>query len=225
MPGSDTRRHGRREMKKSQKRDKLPASVKLILFVSSYSPLFILIILKQIEQNIEYLYFGGINVLAFEVLFTKFGISIFLVSASFVGLLGLFFFIKNMKNLTENNGDEFVVTKIENKNTESIGYVATYLLPFVFQKYSSLFEIIEVFILLTIMYVIYTHSTLIVVNPILNMNYSLYNIEYHNIKSPEITRDGIFIVDCHYLERGDILIAKKLNANLFYGIIKEDHDD
>jgi hypothetical protein len=209
-------------MKKLHKRDKLPPSVKLSLFISSYFPLFVLIILKQIEQNIDYLSFGGVNVIAIKFLITKFGISIFLTIASFVGLIGLVFFIKNMKNITENNGDDLVITKIENKNTESIGYVATYLLPFVFQKYSSLFEIIEVLLLLSIMYIIYTHSTLIVVNPVLTISYSLYNIEYHNNKSPETIREGIFIVDCHYLERGDVLTAKKLSANLFYGIIKEE---
>jgi hypothetical protein len=222
LPGFDTGSNGRGFVKKFQKRDKLPTPIKLSLFISSYSPLFVIIILKQIDQNTDYLSFGGISLVAIKLLFTKFGISIILIITSFAGITGLISFVKNMKDITKNNGDDFVVTKIENKNTESIGYIATYLLPFVFQKYSSLFEILEVFILLVIMYIIYTHSTLIVVNPVLNIKYSLYNIEYHNDKSPEITREGIFIVDCHYLERGDVLMAKKLNANLFYGIIKED---
>jgi formate hydrogenlyase subunit 3/multisubunit Na+/H+ antiporter MnhD subunit len=210
--------------------DKLPALVKLSLFISSYSPLFIIIILKQVDQNKEYLSFGGVNCISIKLLFTKFGISIFLTIASIIGLAGLYFFIKNMKKITEDNGDSFVITRIENKNTESMGYVATYLLPFVFQDYSSLFEIIEVFLLLTVMYIIYTHSTLIVVNPVLNvLRYSLYNIEYYNNKSTnkstETIRDGIFIVNCHYLEKEDTLLAKKLKANLFYGIISEIPDE
>jgi hypothetical protein len=222
LPGVDKRGYGGREMNKLQEREKLPVAVKFTLFVSSYFPLFSIIILKQIEQNMNFLTFGGINISAIQLMFAKFGISVLLAIASAIGLMGLHCFIENMKKITEDNGDDFVISRIENKNTESIGYVATYLLPFVFQEYSSLFEILELFILLTVMYVIYTHSTLIVVNPVLSLYYSLYNIEYYNIKSPETKREGIFIVNCHYLEKGDTLSAKKLNANLFYGIIKEE---
>jgi|TergutMp193P3_1026864.scaffolds.fasta_scaffold45819_3 hypothetical protein len=203
-------------------REKLPTSVKLSLFISSYFPLFLIIILRQIEQNMSFLSFGGINLPAFKLLLSKFGISIILSLASIFGLIGLYSFMKNMKDLTRDNGHEFVVAKIQNKNTESIGYVATYLLPFVFQTYSSLFDIFQMILLLSVMYIIYTHSNLIVVNPLINFKYSLYEIEYYNIKSPDVKRNGIFIINCHYLEKDDNLFARKLNANLFYGIIMED---
>jgi len=200
-------------------REKLPASVKFSLFISSYFPLFLIIILRQIEQNREYLFFGGLNITAICLFLSNFGISIILGIVSCFGLVGLYLFLRNTKGLTENNGHEFVILNIQNKNTESIGYIATYLLPFVLQTYSSIFDVIQVLLLLSIMYIIYTHSNLIVVNPIINFRYSLYEIEYYNEKSPDIKRNGIFIVNCHYLEKGDHLLAKKLNANIFYGTI------
>ena len=200
-------------------REKLPTSVKLSLFISSYFPLFLIIILRQIEQNREYLFFGGLNITAICLFLSNFGISIILGIVSCFGLVGLSLFLNNTKGLTENNGHEFVITNIQNKNTESIGYIATYLLPFVLQTYSSIFDVIQVLLLLSIMYIIYTHSNLIVVNPILNLKYSLYEIEYYNEKSPDTKRNGIFIVNCHYLEKADHLLAKKLNANIFYGTL------
>jgi hypothetical protein len=209
----------------SKNREKLPTSVKLSLFISSYFPLFLIIILRQIEYNINFLVFGGINLPAIKLLLSKFGISIILCLVSFFGLIGLYFFMRNTKQLSKDNGYELVVNNVQNKNTESIGYIATYLLPFVFQTYSSLFDVLQMFLLLSVMYIIYTHSTLIIVNPLLNLKYSLYEIEYYNIKSPDVKRNGIFIVDCHYLERYDILLVKKLSNNLFYGIITEDENE
>ncbi|MCL2721379.1 MAG: hypothetical protein FWD47_08585 [Treponema sp.] len=206
-------------------REKIPTLVKLSLFISSYFPLFLIIILRQIEQNITYFNFGGLNLMAIKLFLSKFGISIFLGIISFFGLIGLYLFMKNTKDLTSNNGHNFVITNIQNKNTESIGYIATYLLPFVLQTYSSLFDILQMVLLLSVMYIIYTHSNLIVVNPILNFKYSLYELEFYNEKSPEIRRNGIFIVNCHYLEIGDNILAKKLNANIFYGTIREEENE
>jgi hypothetical protein len=207
-------------------REKLPINVKLSMFISSYFPLFLIIILRQIEQNIDYLVFDGINPTAIKLFFLKFGISIILCFASFYGLFGLYLFIKNIKEDTKNNGNELVVNIIQNKNAESIGYIAAYLLPFIFQNYSSLFDILQLILLLSVMYIIYSHSNLIVVNPLLNLKYSLYEIEYYNRKSPEVKRNGIFIVNCHYLEKNDIILAKKFkNTNLFYGLITEDENE
>jgi len=209
-------------MANSRNREKLPTSVKLSLFISSYFPLFLIIIIRQIEQNINFLAFGGINIHAIKLLLSKFGITIILSFILLFGLIGIYIFIKNMKKLVQNNYYELVAVKIQNKNTESIGYVATYLLPFVFKTYSTLFDVIQVILLLSVMYVIYSHSTLIVVNPLLNLKYSLYEIEYYNIKSPEVIRNGILIIDCHYLENGDIIKARDMKKKVFFGYLKED---
>jgi len=210
-------------MGSKKERDKLPAIVKLSFFISSYFPLFLIIIIRQIGQNLDFMYFAGFNLPAIKTLFIKYGVSIFFILISIFGLFGLYMFITKMKKLLKNNGDEFKVESIQNKNTESIGYIATYLLPLVFQTYSTFFDILQVVLLLLVMYIIYTHSNLIVVNPLLSLRYSLYDIGYCNIKSPEVIKNGIFIVNCHYLERGDILFSKKLtNTNLFYGIIEEE---
>jgi hypothetical protein len=155
------------------------------------------------------------------LLFSKFGISIILIFVSIFGFIGLFSFLKDMKNKAETNGHEFVIDNMQNRNTESIGYIATYLLPFVFQRYSSLFDILQMILLLSVMYIVYTHSNLFIVNPLLNLKYSLYEIEYHNIKSPEIKRNGIFIVNCHYLKKCDKIFAYEWYTNLFYGIMED----
>ena len=41
-------------------REKLPGTLRFALFCTSYIPLFILIVIKQLFENIEYLHFGGL---------------------------------------------------------------------------------------------------------------------------------------------------------------------
>lgn len=207
-------------MKKHKQREKLPAALKLSLFCTSYAPLFAIIVIKQLLENADYLSFGGINMPAITNFVQKFGVSITLSVLIIFGLGGMYMFVSNMKELTENNGHKFVVRKIQNKNNESIGYVATYLVPFMFQSFSSPFEIMSFSVLLIVVYIIYTHSTLIIVNPLLNLKYSLFDIEFTDLKSGEDAQ-ATFIADCHYVEKGDVLISKSLGSNLYFSILED----
>jgi len=129
-----------------------------------------------------------------------------------------------MKTSTKNNGNDFIIESVQNKNSESIGYIATYLFPFLFQSYSSFDEIICFLVLIFVIYIIYTHSTMIVVNPVLNTIYSLYDIIYIDAKSKK-RMQGTFIIDCPFVEKGDTIRSKKLGANLYFGILKEQEDE
>jgi len=204
------------------RRSRLPVTLQFTLFVSSYIPLFVIIMCKQTSINFEYLHFGGISTESIQLCVTKFGISGMLLLVSVFGAIGLIFFKKSMKIAAVENGYDFRVDKIHNKNNESIGYIATYLVPFVFQSFSGAFEIISFVLLMSVMYVIYIHSTLIVVNPVLNLlSYSLYDIEYTDIKSKQQNSlTGTFIVDSHYLEQNDIITVKSLGMNLYYAVLK-----
>jgi hypothetical protein len=212
-------------MNTQKHRNKLPEKVKFSLFVTSYLPLFIIIIIKQIDSNKAYLYFGGFNIVAIRSFFEKFGLSSLLLVSISYGCMGTLLFVFNMKKLMANNGFYFRIEKIQNKNTESIGYIATYLLPFMFQTYSTLLEILTVLIIFSVIYIIHIHSTLLILNPILSLKYSLYNIECRDLKSNDIITDGIFIIDCHYLAKGDIITAKNMYTNLYYGFINEENNE
>lgn len=207
-----------------KRHDKLPGALKLSLFCTSYLPLFIIIILKQITMSIEYLHWGGFSLSAISVFVSKFLVTFILLFLSLFGILGIIMFLKGMKKMTKNSGNEFIVLKVQNKNNESIGYIATYLFPFMFQSFSSIFEICSFFMLLIVVFIIYTHSTLLVVNPVLSIKYSLYDIDYSDKKAGE-NRQGTFIINCHYIENGDKIVAKSLGNNLFYSELKENQDE
>lgn len=150
------------------------------LFITSYIPLFVIIILKQVQTNWEYLCFGGLNGDAIICMMEKFGMPIVLFIIMLLGTVGLYLLIKNLeKNLP--NGLDVRVLVINNRNSESLGYLATYIVPFMASNFSSLLECVYFLLIMLLIYVIYINSNMILVNPILNIRYSLLEIEYSAI--------------------------------------------
>ena len=150
---------------------------KLILFLTSYSPLFVCIIVRQLYYNRSFLHFAGFNKTGILCLLQKFGLSIFLGFLLALVILGTIIFIKKLRSISK-NGNNVTVKSISNKNAESIGYIATYIIPFLFQSFDELGDIIPLLILLIIIYRIYVTSSLLLVNPVLNCRYSLFEMEY-----------------------------------------------
>ena len=205
---------------KTRRSNKLPLLTRLILFVSSYVPLFVIIVLKQVLEHQQYLHFGGFSPQAVTTFFEKFLVSALLLPISLAGIVGLVFFTTSMKIRLERSGDRIEIKKIQNKNNESIGYVATYLVPFMYQSFSTPFEVLSFLILMTVVFVIYVNSTLLVVNPMLNLWYSLYDIEYVELKSG-LERSGTFIITQHNIRRSDRLVVKDMGNNTFFSRLEE----
>ena len=123
----------------------------LVLFITSYIPLFGLLILRQIKQNIEYLNFGNFNQESIFLAFRKFGLSGFLLLLAILGFIGLKFLLKNL-DTKKANGELVKIIEVENKNSETISYISTYIVPFIFQDTNNLFDITSIFIVLVIIF-------------------------------------------------------------------------
>lgn len=101
---------------------------KLILFLTSYSPLFVCIIVRQLYYNRSYLHFAGFDKAGILCLLHKFGLSILLGLLLVLVTLGTILFLKILRSSSK-NGNNVTVKSISNKNAESIGYIATYIIP------------------------------------------------------------------------------------------------
>jgi hypothetical protein len=185
----------------------------LVLFLTSYVPLFVLLILRQIKQNREFLYFGGFSIDNFLIAIQKFGLSFFLLFLILFGLLGLKILLGNFKKKVD-NGTIVKIKKIENKNSESIAYISTYIVPFIFQDTNNLFDIASIFIVLSIIFIIYIKSNMIVINPILNITHSLYQIEF-NLGTFEKT--GLLISNNKDIETNMEIKINQISSNIYYG--------
>ena len=187
------------------------------LFVTSYIPLFAIVIGKQIKDGWEYMNWGGWNVEALWCFFTHFGMSLVLSIISITGCVGIIVLLNNLKkNL--NNGLTAKVTKISNRNSEAIGYIATYIVPFLASDFSSGFECVVFVVIMVLIYVIYTNSNMILINPVLNIWYSLLEIEYKIVgDSSDETHDALIITDTKDYKENVNYQMYQIGFKLYYG--------
>lgn len=189
----------------------LHSVAKFALFATSYTPLFILIIIKQVCDNRSYLHFGGLNFDALKCLFEKFTISLTLATIIIFGILGCVFLFQNLK---KKRGNKVIVTEVTNRNSESVGYIATYIIPLVFQNFNSLYEIIAVLFIFIVMYSIYINSNLLLINPVLNLfQYSIFEIKY---TYKQTTKSGLIIIRSSEVEEESNLSISPIGFKLFY---------
>lgn len=200
-----------------ERKAELKSGARLTLFLVSYLPLFFIMIFSQIYKYKSYLNWGGLNFDAFVNFIVYFGAVSVLVCMSIFGLIGLYFLLKNIERRAETSGQRVKVLDIENKNSESISYLFTYLIPFVFQDLSSLTNVFAVSVLLVVTFLIYSNSSMLLINPTISMRYSLYMTEYIDPSSNK-KKKGMILSKNKFLEEDDEIKIKTIGNKLFYAV-------
>ncbi len=202
-------------MKKNRKYiNSLEESSQKALFLTSYLPLFILIILKQIYTNATYLSYGEITLKSIICLIENFGLSIMLIILTAYGIIGTFFTFKNLEKVAT-NGFPVKVTNVKNKNSESINYIATYIIPFAFQNFNSWLELVSTILIIYVIYRIYINSNLLLINPTLSFWFGIYDIEY---SESDKTKNGIIITKEKYLIEEENIRLYDIGHKMYYAI-------
>ena len=202
-------------MKKSKQKkvNNLKVLAQFVLFATSYIPLFILIACKQISENFDFLSWGGLNFDAFLLCLRKFGLTIIVIIFSLFGFWGYKQTFKNLERVAT-NGDNVTIINVDNKNSESIGYIATYIVPFLFQSFNGWYETFALIFLMLIIYRIYINSNLILINPVLSFKYSIFQIEYKQQDGK--IKNALVISEDKYLLEDSIVKIYEIGFKLFY---------
>lgn len=201
-------------MSKKSNINNLHGIAQFALFVTSYFPLFLLIIIRQVSENSDYLNYAGFEWVSIKVFLLKFGLSAILSMVSLIGLFGYWKTLGNIEEVAE-NGRPVKIKDVKNKNSEAIGYIATYIIPFLFQSFSSWYECISVLFLLGIIYRIYINSSLLLINPILSFRFSIYEIEYTD---GDKEKNGLIISRDKYLQDEADIKIYEIGHKLFFAI-------
>lgn len=193
--------------------NKLHAIAQFSLFVSSYLPLFLLIIIRQLYENSDYLHWADLTWDSVKLFGEKFGLSAVLIFLSSIGIFG---YLKTLGNIEEvaKNGNPVNVIDVKNKNSESIGYIATYLIPFLFQSFNGWYECFSVVFLLIIIYRIYINSSLLLINPLLSFRFGIYEIEYEGQNGKK--RNGLIISRNKYLQDDSKVKLYEIGPKLYF---------
>ena len=206
------------------RQNRLKFGARFSLFVVSYLPLFFIMGFTQMFKYKEYLNWGGVNEESFYNFIRYFGAVTVLFVISLVGFIGLIILLRNVKRRCETGGRDAEVLEVENKNSESITYLFTYLIPFVFQDLSSLTNVVSITVLLVVTFMIYVNSGMILINPTISISYTLYQVAYKDFESGN-KRTGMIITKCSHLEEGDKIEMEDVGHKLFFANLIEDEND
>lgn len=194
--------------------NRLHGLAQFTLFVTSYLPLFALIMLRQVSENCNYLNWAGFTSDGLKLFLSKFGLTTVLLIISVIGMFG---YIKTIGNIQEvaKNGYPVIVTDVKNKNSEAIGYIATYIIPFLFQSFNGWYECVSVLFLLSVIYKIYINSSLLLINPVLSFKYAIYEIEY---MENDKTKNGLIISSDKYMQDDARIKIYEIGHKLYFSI-------
>lgn len=199
-------------MKDSQRINNLTICSQVALFGISYSPLLIIICAKILYSKSEYLHWGGFNLEAASVLFQQFWAVILISSVLVYSIIGTTKLLRKVKQTASCNSRKVTITNITDKSSETISYIATYIIPFIYDVQSD-FDMAVMLFIIVIIYFIYVNSSLLAINPILALGYGLYEIEYEEESSNYTV---IVIAQNKYLLEGDEIDVYPIGRKLYY---------
>jgi len=129
----------------------LRSYVKILLFLSSYIPLFVVLLLLHHTNKV-------FVIVMVVIIAVTLGILLFLFKAS------------------EKKGDyPDKITEFENINDIGLEYIITYIFPFLFINFSDLSVLLALLVIFWVIGYIYINSDLIYMNPMLNLfGYNIY---------------------------------------------------
>ena len=184
------------------------------MFCLSYFPLFILLSLKIFIANKENFFYGGFNYNSIILYFESFGF------LTLLGILSVYAFTGTqltLKKIIKKRSNAFPVkiVSIKSKNEEALSYLATYVIPLLAQGNVGLFEYVTFIVLFVIYYKLYSTSSLILINPILNMRYGLFDIDYYH-PTEKKNKNALIISRQKWLDEGDDLSIIKLSHRLYF---------
>ena len=159
--------------------------------------------------------YGGFNSEAVLFLLEKFGFILFLLGLTFYGLFGTALTLKNIK-AKANNAFPVTIKNIKLKNEEALSYLGTYVIPLLIQGEMGLFEYITFLVLFTLYYKLFSSSSLILINPILNLKYGLYEIDYLQGSEKDKTKNALVISSNKWVEEDTTIKILKLSHRLYF---------
>ena len=128
---------------------------RVILFLSSYAPLFLIITMRGWGDN-RYLAEG-------------------LALVAVLSVIVLFVFLRTARRLA---AGEIKVDSVVSRDGDTMSYIVTYLLPFLAVKLNDVTDAASLGIVLLVIAILYVNSNMIYTNPVLNIaGYHIFEIQ------------------------------------------------
>jgi hypothetical protein len=128
---------------------------RLILFLSSYAPLFLILAVRNSFEN-RY-------------------ISIGFVAVAVGSVTVLFIFLRYARTLAQ---DKVIIASVVSRDGDAMSYIVTYLLPFLAVRFHELADAVSLGIVFLVIGLLYVNSNMICTNPVLNIRgYHIFEVQ------------------------------------------------
>lgn len=183
----------------------------IAIFVSGYTPLFLIMMIKDIKGFIWFNYTLSNHILGFTTVkvpyFVEFnnpGIVSSLIILSILSIIILHYVLKHIAS----KPFDITITKAKSRSSEVVNYTIPYMISFVAFDLSKWQDLISLILFLIILCLLSIRSQSIFINPILAAKgYGLYDCEYDEKGSSK----ECIMLSKHDLTKGNIEKYKKLN--------------
>lgn len=188
---------------KQVKMERLGKRAKFILFFSAYSPLFLIIVVK----NHSFIKESIINLKSTA----SFWLIIIPFVASLLAVIVLTGFIEYHKTLAADN--EFEVIDCKDNSSEIISFILTYIIPFLQPNLNNRYDIFSIYILLGIIGLIYVNSNMLYINPLFYaLGFNTLELDVKNTDNNEIRKIVLLIKNKEkIIKKGEKINIKLIN--------------
>lgn len=202
-----------------QRRNATTLIPSIAIFISGYTPLFLIMMIKDITGIDWSTYQFDSTILGYDKIAYPVGLIVKnssvvlgLIIVSFISLIMLRYVLKNITS----NPFEITITKAKSRSSEVVNYTIPYMISFVAFDLSKWQDLLSLIIFLGILCLLSIRSQSIFINPILAaLGYGLYDCSYtENNKDKECV-----MLSPKDLTTNDSVKYKKLNN--YMGIINK----
>lgn len=191
--------------------------VPICFFLSSYTPLFLILSIRELKKYNDYLNFGGFNKESFYYFIKFFLFPSVLILLSVIGLIGTYITIKNLIKDSE-NGKNVTIKTCKNRSSDFIAYFSSYLFPLFFQNFQDWIDILAVSLFILFIFLVYIKSTIMIINPILSIfNYRIYEICF--ITEDKREKTGSVLTKA-VLKENELAKIYQFGNQIYFGDIK-----
>jgi hypothetical protein len=163
---------------------------RLILFLSSYAPLFLIIAMRGWRDNRHLA--AGMGIVAL------------------LSVIVLFAFLRTAQTLS---ADKISVASVISRDGDVMSYIVTYLLPFLAVKLNDPTDVVSLGVVLFVIGLLYVNSNMIHTNPVLNIaGYHIFEIEDGNEKTTALICRRSYIrtgSEINAISIGDYVLLEK----------------
>jgi hypothetical protein len=163
---------------------------RLILFLSSYAPLFMIIAMRGWEKSRT--------------------VGLVMVVVAIVSVIVLFLFLGVVSRLAP---DKIIVESVTSRDGDTMSYIVTYLLPFLAVNLSDVMDVGSLGVLFLVIAILYVNSNMIYTNPVLNLaGFHVFEIHDANGKTSALISKRSYLrtgTEINAMSVGDYVLLEK----------------